>query len=136
MRQILVLLLVVFTSSFAACQQEAVKHSDSAAAGGDVVSEVLPVDAYEAKLLENPGIQLVDVRTSKEYSNGHIKGARNIDFYSADFVQQLEKQLDKSQPVMLYCRTGKRSEKAARKMAELGFREVYDLQGGYMAWPQ
>lgn len=136
MRQILVLLLVVFTSSFAACQQSATEHAGSTAAGADVVSEVLPVDAYEAKLLENPGIQLVDVRTPKEFSNGHIKGARNIDFNSADFAQQLEKQLDKNQPVMLYCRSGKRSEKAARKMAELGFREVYDLQGGFLAWPQ
>lgn len=136
MRQILVLLLVVFTSSFAACQQEAVKQTGSGEAGADVVSEVLPVDAYEAKLLGNPGIQLVDVRTPKEFSDGHIKGARNIDFYSADFAQQLEKQLDKNQPVMLYCRSGKRSEKAARKMAELGFREVYDLQGGFLAWPQ
>ncbi|MCK5401218.1 MAG: rhodanese-like domain-containing protein [Flavobacteriaceae bacterium] len=83
--------------------------------------------------IKNRKVQLVDVRTLREYDTGHIKGAINIDFYSRKFNIEFNK-LKKNRPVYLYCRTGIRSRKAANKMATMDFLEIYDLQGGYINW--
>ncbi|MCO6475600.1 MAG: rhodanese-like domain-containing protein [Phaeodactylibacter sp.] len=101
------------------------------------ISEVLPAKAYKAKMDElGENLQLIDVRTPKEYSEGHIEGAVNIDFYDEGFRQQLEQKLDKDNPVMLYCRSGRRSANAAKQMQALGFKEVYDLKGGILDWKE
>ena len=42
--------------------------------------------------------------------------------------------MDKDKPVYLYCRSGARSQKAARKLIDMGFEKVYDLKGGFMRW--
>ena len=81
--------------------------------------------------LENS--QLVDVRTPKEFEQGHIEGAKLIDFYSENFKEKIQ-QLDKATPVYLYCRSGGRSGKASKLLVELGFKEIYDLKGGYIAY--
>lgn len=79
-------------------------------------------------------VQLVDVRTPKEYADGYIKDAINIDFFNQmEFVGAFEK-LKKEEPVYIYCRSGNRSQNAARKLDSLGFKEIYDLRGGYMNW--
>lgn len=78
-------------------------------------------------------VQLVDVRTSREFRSGHIKGATNIDFLSSHFEAGFEK-LNKDKPLYIYCRSGSRSRKASRKLQTLGFSEIYDLQGGYIAY--
>lgn len=78
--------------------------------------------------------QLVDVRTTNEYKAGHIKGAKHIDFFKqADFATRFEK-FDKTKPMYIYCKSGGRSGQAAKKLAQMGFEEIYDLQGGYMRW--
>ena len=78
----------------------------------------------------------MDVRTAEELAeNGFIEGAKNIDFYAADFQVQIEA-MNKDVPVMLYCRSGGRSGQTAAMMKELGFSQVYDLNGGYNAWLQ
>ena len=81
---------------------------------------------------EGKQVQLVDVRTPKEYEEGHIKNAENIDFYDDDFLAQMNK-LDKSQPLYIYCRSGGRSGKAAAQLSKAGF-DVYDLKGGFLDW--
>lgn len=79
-------------------------------------------------------VQLVDVRTPREYKNGHIKNAINIDFYDkANFERSFDK-LDKNKPVYLYCRSSARSQKAAQILVNMGFPKIYDLKGGYMRW--
>jgi len=78
-------------------------------------------------------IQLLDVRTPKEYEEGHIGDAILIDFLADDFKDKVQS-LDKNKPVYLYCRSGGRSGKASKLLEELGFIEIYDLKGGYMAW--
>ena len=78
--------------------------------------------------------QLVDVRTPSEFNGGHIKNAKNIDFFNqVDFMKKINK-LNKEEPVCLYCRSGNRSQKAARKLDSLGFKKIFDLKGGYMNW--
>lgn len=95
---------------------------------------ILSRDSY-ADAITGKKVQLVDVRTAKEFNNGHIKNAINIDFFSStNFIKSFEK-LDRDKPVYVYCRSGARSLKAARRLVDMGFEQIYDLKGGYMGWP-
>lgn len=86
-----------------------------------------------SQLIKKSGAQLIDVRTPREFSNGSISGAKNIDYNGDSFEKQMKK-LDKNKPVLVYCAAGGRSENAAELLKEWGFKEVYDLEGGYNAW--
>ncbi len=81
----------------------------------------------------SPDVQLVDVRTPQEYEAGYIGHAVNYNINGPDFKAQVEA-LDKSKPVLVYCKMGGRSAKAAKVLKELGFSTIYDLEGGYSAW--
>lgn len=87
--------------------------------------------AKEIKTTDKP--QLLDVRTPEEFAEGHIKNAQNINWLGDQFIQDAEK-LDKDKAVYVYCRSGKRSLKASEKLAELGFKKIYNLDGGYLKW--
>lgn len=76
---------------------------------------------------------LVDVRTQDEYNSGYIENSLNIDYLSNDFSGNIEK-LDKNIPIILYCRSGKRSSMSANKLSKLGFKEIYNLDGGILKW--
>ena len=76
---------------------------------------------------------LIDVRTNDEYSSGYIENSLNIDYLSIDFNQNVE-ELDKNTPIVLYCRSGKRSSRSANILSKLGFKEVYNLHGGILDW--
>lgn len=89
------------------------------------------IEDYEHK----SGNILVDVRTAKEFSQGHLSQAINIDVKDNYFEQKME-QFDKNQPVYLYCRSGKRSLQAAQKLEKLGFKNIYNLEGGFLRWEQ
>ena len=84
-------------------------------------------------LLELDDVQLVDVRTADEFEKGYIANAQNIDYFSPTFDEDL-KNLDKTKPVVLYCKSGVRSSKCAEKMAGAGFVKIYDLEGGISEW--
>ncbi|EAP86722.1 MULTISPECIES: rhodanese-like domain-containing protein [Croceibacter] len=85
--------------------------------------------------ISNNDVQLVDVRTEKEYNEGAIENALNIDFFQQENFNSKFNKLDKEKPVYLYCRSGNRSLQAAKKLDLLGFKKIYDLKGGYMGWP-
>ena len=76
---------------------------------------------------------LVDVRTEDEYNSGYIENSLNIDYFSNEFSVNADK-LDKNTPIILYCRSGKRSSMSANKISKLGFKEIYNLQGGILEW--
>lgn len=76
-------------------------------------------------------VQLIDVRTPEEYKSGHIEYADNIDFFSVEFNDEFNK-LDKEQPIYIYCKSGNRSGQSATKLSEMGFKIIYDLQGGIL----
>lgn len=86
-------------------------------------------------LLQQDNIQLIDVRTPKEFNGGHIENALNINFFAPTFTEDI-KALDKNKPVILYCRSGKRSAKSAKKFIEAGFTDLYNLDGGIIKWKQ
>ena len=79
-------------------------------------------------------VQLVDVRTAKEYNAGHIDDAINIDITDkGNFKKEISK-LDKSKPIYIYCHMGGRSNRASKVLTTEGFKEIYDFSGGWNAW--
>lgn len=102
-------------------------------AGDSVAYQNLSVPDFQ-KLLADSTVQLVDVRTPAEFKAGHIPHALNIDVKEVNFEKNIEV-LDPARPVAVYCRSGARSRKAARKLAEKGFR-VYNLDKGFLSWPK
>jgi len=76
---------------------------------------------------------LVDVRTEDEYNSGYIENSLNIDYFSNEFSVNADK-LDKNTPIILYCRSGNRSSMSANKISKLGFKEIYNLEGGILEW--
>ncbi|MDR2915037.1 MAG: rhodanese-like domain-containing protein [Tannerella sp.] len=88
---------------------------------------------FEKLIREDADIQLVDVRRPDEYAAGHLDKAILINVLDSGFVTQAELLLDKSKPVAVYCRSGKRSKDAAEKLSGRGFK-VYELNSGYNGW--
>jgi rhodanese-related sulfurtransferase len=80
---------------------------------------------------QNP--QILDVRTPEEFTEGHIDNAANVNWLGDRFVADAEK-FDKTKPVFVYCKSGRRSKKATEKLQELGFKNIYELEGGFMKW--
>ena len=80
-------------------------------------------------------VQRLDVRTLAEYSEGHIPGAVNINVLDDSFAAMADSTLQKERPVALYCRSGKRSKKAAEILSTRGYK-VYELDKGFNAWQQ
>ena len=95
---------------------------------------VLDIENHQIiKLLEdNPGV-LLDIRTPEEVSKGFLTNASFINFYDESFLQKAS-WIKKNQPIYVYCHAGGRSSKASEMLIELGFREVYNLVGGYSKW--
>ena len=114
MKRLTFLLSALLALIVPALAQDKVKHVDPAAA---------------AKLIAEGKVTIIDVRTSDEFSEGHLKGARNIDIMSKDFAAKLG-ELDKSKPVLVHCQAGGRSTRALPAFEKLGFTEVYHLDGG------
>lgn len=95
--------------------------------------ESLAPEAFAKKIKETPNAQILDVRTPEEFASEHIDIAVNINWLADDFVTNTKK-LDLSKPVFVYCKSGARSAKAAVKLEELGFKKIYQLEGGILKW--
>jgi len=122
MKRVLVILVMAVILVSYSCKEEAT---------ADDIQVVTPEEMQQISQLED--IQLVDVRTPEEYKEGYIENFQNIDYLSPEFEKEISK-LDKTKPVIVYCRSGKRSSKCAAKMKEKGFVKVYDLDGGIAKW--
>lgn len=122
--------LLFLLGALSSCQAQ--QGGKGNAAGAAPVS-VLSVPEFK-KVITDKNIQLVDVRTPEEYAQGHIDGALNINVNSGDFSALIGKQLDKNKPVAVYCRSGVRSQTASGVLKDLGFKKIYDLKGGFIAW--
>jgi thioredoxin len=96
---------------------------------------LLSINEFDTKLKENPEIaQLVDVRTPEEFMRGHLKRAVNMNFNDDNFEEIIKIKLDKNRPVFIYCFSGRRSTDAAAFLRDLGYKEVYDMAGGFAKW--
>ncbi|WP_400190815.1 rhodanese-like domain-containing protein [Hymenobacter sp. B81] len=104
----------------------------TAAAGSTTACAQQQADPKQTQaLLAKPGVVLLDVRTPAEFSTGHLRGARNLNFLSTDFTDQVAR-LDPNATYVLYCASGNRSGKAAALMQQNGFRHVVNA-GGFPA---
>ena len=95
--------------------------------------ELLKYSDFKKKIESSDAI-LIDVRTPMEFSQGHIQGSVNVDFKEEKDFQNYFENLDKSETIFLYCRSGNRSRKSAEKLIDLGFNKIYDLDGGFIEW--
>lgn len=98
------------------------------------IKEINISEAHEL-INNNDTLVIVDVRTPEEYNGGHIEKAINIDFYNSDFENNL-RTLDKNLPYLIYCRSGNRSNMAKDIFQQMGFKEIYELDGGYNLWQE
>jgi rhodanese-related sulfurtransferase len=100
-----------------------------------VIRNISPTEACEMvkKLRDDPNFVILDVRTPKEFSDGHIEGALNLDFYDEDFQEQIENG-DKEKKYLICCGSGVRGVKTARNMENVGYSEVYNILGGISVW--
>lgn len=117
-----------------ACESKGQQATGEAAVAADAAPVYADLDqaAFKAKI-GGPNVLLLDVRTPGETANGKIEGAVELDFQGDNFAAELGK-LDKDKTYLVYCAAGGRSGKACKMMQEQGFKETYNLLGGYNAW--
>lgn len=96
-------------------------------------TKITSEEAYKALNKKKNKIQLVDVRTAKEYDTKHIDKSVNIDWNQKENFAAETAKLNKKKPVYIYCQSGGRSVKAAKQLAEQGF-EVFEIEGGVLKW--
>ncbi len=131
MRKLIIgFMVVVLAAAFAGCANEPTNT-----ATGQIIEEISAAEAY-AMVQSNVGkadFVILDVRTPSEFAAGHLAGAIMIDFNAGNFRAEVDK-LDKDKRYLVYCRTSNRSGQAVAVMKDLGFKEVYDMDGGIVAW--
>ncbi|MEY3896831.1 MAG: hypothetical protein RLZZ214_2351 [Verrucomicrobiota bacterium] len=96
-------------------------------------STVTPA-AAAAWLAATPAARILDVRTKEEFATGHLAKAVLIPWTDKDFATRAAKELDPGKPLLVYCRSGRRSAEAAAALAKLGFTDVRNVEGGILAW--
>ena len=98
-----------------------------------LLAQTIPAEAFKAKLDATSNAQILDVRTPGEFANGHLPNAQNLNVQDTDFDAGAAK-FDKTKPVFVYCLSGGRSKTAGAKLRDMGYTNVYELQGGYLKW--
>ena len=130
MKKILLSFLAAIGLSTTGCSAQASQASQSAPSDGIIV---LAPQAFIDQAKEDTTSILLDVRTSKEYAEGHLAGAQQLDYLNPEAFDAGISKLDKSRTYYIYCRSGKRSHGACQKMKKQGFK-VYDMEGGILNW--
>jgi rhodanese-related sulfurtransferase len=96
--------------------------------------QVLSLTEFE-KMSSKRKSKILDVRTPEEVAEGHLMGSTTVNFLSPDFSKEVQA-LNKNKTYLLYCRSGSRTRKAADAMQKMGFKHVYMLEGGIIAWKE
>ncbi len=94
----------------------------------------LKQEDWRKQLAEDDNAVILDVRTEEEVADGYIPDAKNIDIYKGqEFIDEIDK-LEKDKNYYVYCRSGKRSAQACTIMDQKGFKNTYNLIGGFSEW--
>jgi phage shock protein E len=126
--------LLITVLSFLLLAPASLLAQDKPEAPKKTAFENIKPDKFDAlRKTDTNSIVVLDVRTKKEYGEGHIPGSVLIDFNSDDFDKQVAK-LDKNKTYLVHCAAGGRSARACKKMDQLGFKKLYNLEGGMGAW--
>jgi len=120
------LLTILFSITFPSHAQKSEKNSDK---------YLIKAEDFKTKTENKNNVIILDIRTPEEYEESHIKGSLNVDYKNENFKEEIVK-LDQSKKYFVYCRSGKRSANSRKIMNELGYKKVYDLQGGILAWKE
>ena len=89
---------------------------------------------YKETLAQKNSIQLFDMRNEASFARGHIKKARQFDYESDDFENEITQQFSFDVPLLIYCASGEKSNEAAVFLHEIGFKKVIVLEGGFVNW--
>jgi rhodanese-related sulfurtransferase len=81
----------------------------------------------------NPDFIILDIRTPREFDAGHIKGARNIDFYAPSFAKAF-RSLDRTKTYLIYCRSGNRSKQLMAAVEKMDLKQVFHMRSGLVDW--
>ncbi len=95
--------------------------------------ESLSALAFQEKIKIEKNRQILDVRSPEEFATCHIENAININWNSNNFNDKI-KAFDKTKPIFVNCQGGGRSKKAAERLVSLGFKTIYELNGGMNNW--
>ncbi len=106
---------------------------ETATIDGNYSYKTISVDSAYQLVNSDGALTILDVRTKSEYSSNHLKSAININFYDDSFKSTLNR-LEKTNPILVYCRSGNRSGQAMEIMKNLAFNDVYNMQGGIIEW--
>lgn len=107
---------------------------DGKLGGTENMASYTSISMEEAKeaFAQDGSYIIVDVRRADEYAEGHIPGAINIE--NEDIMDENPVELpDRDQLIYVYCRSGRRSQEAAAKLAALGYSSVIEC-GGILDW--
>jgi rhodanese-related sulfurtransferase len=105
----------------------------SITASADEVKHVQSKEA--AEILKKGDVIVLDVRTADEFSEGHIEGAKNIDFLDDSFKKEAAK-LDPSKTYLVHCQAGGRSSNSLKPLQELGIKNLIHLDDGFGGWKE
>ncbi|WP_405202611.1 rhodanese-like domain-containing protein [Dokdonia sp. LLG6352-1] len=129
---VIAIMMMALSCNQATSQQASPEASVSEVQEQKIVINRISPDELETAMSAQE-IQLVDVRTDREWESGHIKGAKHFEMNNVNWQSQLET-LDKEEPVYVYCAKGGRSARCAKQLEEAGFTTIYDLKGGLTSW--
>ena len=136
--------LLTFGLATSCCQQNYVNRQTHQEQNGASSSYALKGEERQyvntdtegfAKLIAEPGVVVLDVRTAEEFNEGHIEGALLIDWKQDGFLEKAQAVLPKDRTIAVYCRSGRRSAGAAEMLAAEGYKLV-NLDGGILAWKE
>ena len=88
-----------------------------------------------SELIGQPSTIVLDVRTAEEFKEEHIEGAISIDQSQSDFVEKVKTLVPSDKTVCVYCRSGRRSANAAKRLSDIGYKCI-NLKGGIIAWKE
>jgi rhodanese-related sulfurtransferase len=120
------------TSLALSCAALLLTVSAAFTAEAPTVTNVTPDEA--AKLLQDkPDVVVLDIRTEDEFKEGHIAGAKNIDYQGADFAKSVAA-LEKDKTYLVHCASGGRSTKSLKVFADQKFEKILHLDAGFKGW--
>jgi rhodanese-related sulfurtransferase len=133
-RTIILSLILLLNVSIYSCTSSHSRPGNLVTVQAGQVAKNVTAEEFKSLIEQGEGL-LLDVRTPEEVAAGKIADASNIDYFSEDFKESLNK-LDKNKPVYVYCRSGHRSGNTMEIMKELGFMTIYNLDGGIKGWQE
>ena len=122
MKRLFCVLIIVFVFCLGCSNSSSLKESDN---------EILSIDVETVYSMLDDDIYILDVREAYEYSSGHIKKSYNVPLSE---IENIDKHwITSDSMIIVYCHSGNRSRKAAQKLVDMGYTNVYDM-GGIIDW--